>query len=141
MWRGGCILSVLLVRVPKHMAQDILEQNNRQCVLCAFKAQVLYILFTWFLWCELSQCTLSCPSLKSWSSPTKMLYKHLKTCRNRKDPSSRTNRHLPNCTWSKSLTWIHFKLLLEKSFPRKDPLTCFWSISLFCDFFLFPVFK
>lgn len=36
---GGCILGVLLVKVPKHMTPTILEQNNNVC--CVFKAGVV----------------------------------------------------------------------------------------------------
>lgn len=33
--------------------------------------------------------------------------------------------------WPTSLTWIHFELLLERSFPRKDHFVSDHSISLF----------
>lgn len=64
---GGCILSVLLGRVPEHVAQVIREQNNS--VRWPLLRQV-YIIFTSFLWCESSRGTL--PTASQWSSPTRM---------------------------------------------------------------------
>lgn len=89
-WRGGCNLSVLLVSGPKTC--DKISLNK--IIVSVFLRQVLYRIFTLFLWCELSQCTLSHPNQKSWL--TKMLLRQ----RNRKAWHYRANKHLPSHSWA-----------------------------------------